>query len=510
MNWMQYLKLEMQLRLFERVKLKRLVLFGALILIAIWQLSFVPGGRHLTNLYKNGASTGIQEGTDKFFYFYYHLGLFPVYSSQAVQGDSKEEAREIIEHHGDTLYMEYHHVVRAGDLGRIWTFLPKALFTGSTKNLSVLQTHIALFVFALLALFYSFWRQGYGALGLILIIFLGSNPFQLYEVYGNENVFSWPISVACLLLAFHLPLILGSEKKKNFRPYYKWALPIATGLFLATVRQIRAEPAAMILGVTFVYLTVSGERWRNRFGLTLLLGLFYWSGAHFWQHYFDAKYEKAVQTVQAAGGDLYTGPREFNHSHWHPIFCGLGDFDKKYGYDWNDPVGYAYARPFMEAKLGVKLPDMDGCCATKVFYDAQKHYYMRPYEMPIYDVVLREKILHDITHDPLWYAGILWNRFKRNLRELPPPSLTIRQGTLPIPIRAWVFLMFFFALVALKRWELVKLVVFTVPLGATSMLVYSYGGLSFYNIWHLVTAAIMVAVLLEVALSYGLILKGRT
>ena len=27
------------------------------------------------------------------------------------------------------------------------------------------------------------------------------------------------------------------------------------------------------------------------------------------------------------------------HAFWYPVFCGLGDFDTKYGYEWNDRVG---------------------------------------------------------------------------------------------------------------------------------------------------------------------------
>ena len=67
------------------------------------------------------------------------------------------------------------------------------------------------------------------------------------------------------------------------------------------------------------------------------------------KNYFDNNFNETYSLVKKNNGHVYDGGRISGHMLWHPIFCGLGDFDKKYGYKWNDRLAYEYAIPVLKA-----------------------------------------------------------------------------------------------------------------------------------------------------------------
>src|SRR5690606_8937827 len=106
------------------------------------------------------------------------------------------------------------------------------------------------FIVALSALFASMWWVRRPVLGGLLVALLGSNPFQLFEVNGRENVFGINISVAILLLAIHVPLL-----QRWWRPHPRWVFlwPLCVGVLMSTVRTVRSEPVTIVLAAAATY-----------------------------------------------------------------------------------------------------------------------------------------------------------------------------------------------------------------------------------------------------------------
>jgi hypothetical protein len=152
--------------------------------------------------------------------------------------------------------------------------------------------------------------------------------------------------------------------------------------------------------------------------------------------------------VKAAGGHPYDGPRHIHHFVWHALWCGLGDFDTRYGYEWNDVKGVEYAMPIMKARgfvaVGhprIKPQPFDGLTLW-VYWDRGRKYARTLFETPEYAAVIREKVIHDITRDPGWFLTILAKRAWRILTSATPPSLAMGDGrnvSLPAS-RLWGFL----------------------------------------------------------------------
>ena len=474
-----------------------LPLLLGLVLIPLWQSTFALDPDGLDWRYRINAATGLHD-EDRFVYFHYYLGLYPVATTAEHVAFSREGARRIFAEQGDTLLMEWGHTLRYGDLGRMFLCLPSAWWRGSPGHLTVRPVHAAVFIVALMALFAAFWWANQLVLGVVSVLLLGSNPFQLHAVYAEENVFGWPISTALAVIALHLPLLCARKPARG----YVWAVPIAAGLLLATVRQIRSEPVPILLSAFFAYLVMCGEKWRVRLALVGLLAGTFAATSYGWKAYFDFKFRQAFRAVEAAGGHPYAGPRDLHHMFWHPVWCGLGDFDTKYGYSWTDVAAARYALPILKAKYGVEVPEWDQSSHSfDAHWDKNGKYYKTPYELPHYAEVLRDKVLHDISHDPLWYAGILARRVWRLLSETTPVRLSVWKAHLTLPMHGLLVVPVLAFLAWTRRWMLLELLCLSLPLSLTALLIYSGDGMCWYSCYHVFAAAILLAGLIRIGAS---------
>ena len=507
---LSFLDLVLQRRLFERKWARAAVLVLGCALIPLWQHSFARNPSALDATLKHSASSGLQYRRDgaargvqapvRFVYFYHYLGLYPVATElDARELDySGEGARKLLATRGDTLLMEIGHTVRSAEPGRILLYLPDVWVRGDVRQPRVRTGHCIVFAAALVALFVGCWAVRQPLLGLQLVAFLGSNPYQLHEVYGNENVFGWMITTGVLVLALHLPLM----QRRRPHGLVLWAAPLATGLILATVRQVRPEPVAMIVSAGLCCLLVAGVRWWERLALVAALLVSFVAVSKAWERYFDRLYDRALDTVTAAGGHPYTGPREHYHMGWHNVWCGLGDFASDRGYRWNDSVAKMYARPILEEKYNEIMGDVNwhtGVCEGQ-YWDEARKYYRMAHELPHYEQVVRDKVLDDVLDDPLWYLGILLRRARRILSETTPISVSWGGTRLRVPIHGGLIFALAALLVALRGWPFLKLVAFLIPLSFPALLVYSARGMCYYSCYHVVTAAVGLCLLLEAGL----------
>jgi len=492
-----FLSLERLSRVPEGPRARVALLVLGCVLIPAWQGGFWAARDRLSDRYRLQASTGLL-AQDKFVYFLYYLGLFPVATEREDLAYSRDGARELIARHGDTLLMEWKNSYRSGSLGTTLLYLPDALLKGAPREPSVRPCNAMALTAGLVALFVSFWYVRQPILGLVLAVLLGSNPFQLHEVYARENTFGWPITAAVWLLALHVPL-LGERRAARG---YLWAVPVAAGLLLASVKQVRPEPLVLILSPLGCYLLLAQASWLVRVGLVLVLVAAYGVGTWAWAHFFDAKFAQAQRVVAAAGGHPYVGPRSHNHLFWHPIWCGLGDFDSTHGYKWDDQAAADYALPILERDYGVKVP---ATARTRVlfentYWDKAGRYYVMPYELPHYEDVVRDKVLGDIARDPLWYLGILAQRAWRIVRQTTPPRIAIGTLGFEVPMHGLLTVPVLALLAARRCWMMLKLVGFVLPLSLPALLIFSGLGLCHYSCYHLIVTALIAAWLIEAAL----------
>lgn len=489
-----FLELPNQHEIFKNKQLrKRWFLFGCLFII-IWQMSFflfpeqLPGisddykkitSADLQKLdikyakYKMIASWGMFEQS-KFVYFHYYLNLFPIATLMDNPVQSKEGAKQIIANHGGSLVNEIGTTVKYGDFGRLFLFLPWCYLTGSAENPTVIPFHGFMFILALILLYIAFWRIRLELFGAIIVLFLGSNPFQIFEVYRRDNVFGWPITTAILILALHVPLLKKQKPEPNV---IFWATPVITGSFLAFMGQVRNESVAIIISVALCYFFIPKISLLKHFSLLCLLLFSFFIGNYSWESYFSYKTKQAETIVATSGGTPYLGQRFNTHLLWHPIFTGLGDFDNKYGYGWDDGVAAMYAKSVLK-----------------------EEYVSGPIdEHPRYSKIIREKVLHDIKKDPLWYTKIILRRVIKSIYSTTPVSLSAGrinlrlfhfQGFMLIPMLCLLYWM--------RSWMFLKILLFTLPLSLPNIAIYSGMGMTNYAIFHLFTTAILIAWVIEI------------
>jgi hypothetical protein len=520
---------QLELPLQQRVTAGRgrwWILIAGLLALVLWQSVFY---RHafpsytLRSTHVLKASGGVLQWQQDFVYFLYYLGLFPVATTTEDREFSREGAERLLATQGQTLVMERFWTIRYGDLLKTYLYLPYAHLKGTPGERPLLvPANAAAWTLALAALFVAFWKVGHAPLGAILVVLLGSNPFQVTEVYARNNVFGWVITTGVLVLALHVPLLRGRRSS----PAYTWLLPVVTGLLLASIRQIRTEPTVVAASALAAYVTARQLAPRVRAALVLLLATTFWAGSAAWTRYFDQKFAEAYRVVKAAGGHPYDGPRQVYHFFWHALWCGLGDFDTRYGYEWNDLAAMAYALPILEAR-GFRAegypalePQPYDSLTLGVYWDRGRKYARTIFELPQYADVIRDKLLHDVSHDPAWYLGILGKRAWRLFTTTTPPSLSLgdgRRASLPErPIWGALALGVALLLLQARRGFLLKVLLFTLPVSTTPLLVYSGQGAVYYNVAHLVAFAFCAAWALEALLCWlsrrvvlGLVWRGR-
>ena len=116
---------------------------------------------------------------------------------------------------------------------------------------------------SLVCLFVSLCLVDHRMLATLLVGLLGSNPFQLYHLYvPPEIIWAYPMCVASLMLALNAPLILARKPNRA-----AFVLPLLSGVFLASVREVRTEPALVGAALVVTYAIAAKTGWRGRVAL---------------------------------------------------------------------------------------------------------------------------------------------------------------------------------------------------------------------------------------------------
>ncbi len=448
--------------------------------------------------FREGTALGLCADVRIFFPFFYYFGQLPVGAigmGPQPHPFTDAAARALIEKSGSLFRNEFSkpcNTARYGDLAKIFLFWPAAILSGNPLPPSVLPANAMFFSAGLVAVLIGFWRAGYATLGLLIVLFVGSNPFQLFEVYSRENVFSLPISTALLVLGTHVRWMVGSGRIDRSA----WLTAALTGVFLASVREARADSVLLALAIPGIYLTVPGSPWRNKLALVLVFAASALLTAQLWGVYFEKKFREAQEFVQSAGGIPYTGPRTQHHALWHNLFTGLGDFDTEKGYSWDDRVAYAYAAPILRSRYQLDHTYSGGFYFEES-YDETGDYLISPQDFPEYTEVIREKVVADVLGDPGWYLGILGRRFLAIMSRTTPIGVGLGTWWLGTPFSGWLVVPTLIAVVVLRKAFLAKLLLFSFPLSLSALLVFCGPGSTYYAIFHTLTICVWFQLLLE-------------
>jgi hypothetical protein len=290
-----------------------------------------------------------------------------------------------------------------------------------------------------------------------------------------------------------------SERSPKLDKYYPWIASLVTAVVMSSIRTVRSEPMPMLLGAVLVYTTLTKTAWWKRIALVVVLASTFTVANIGYAKHLQKKFDEAAQVIRDVGGEPYTGPLRVYHEFWHAVFCGLGDFDKKYGYEWNDLKAYRLVYPHLQEWH----PDLHlnpNTAPQSFYYDQAKKYpvYYGEVDERYHDIV-KNKILGDIKSDPKWYIDILEQRVWRILTDTTP--VTIATPTLQLQTKSALFGLGAIPLLGFllwtRRWFLAKLLVFSTPLAIPALVIYSDRGMAWYSCFHIFSAVIMAALMVE-------------
>lgn len=478
---------------------RRGLVYGALfiLILTVWQSGFLadPGSiSDREDVFRLDASVGIY-GMDRFVYFYYHLGLFPVMldSTEDLE-DSPQAAQRYLETRSDSILMEVPEFpcIQYGELGRILLYMPAAFLRGTAQDPKVWPFHAFLFQISLVVIFLASCHANRRVLGLLLILFLGSNPYQLYEVYCRNNLHSLSITTFALMYGIWTACIYGSTAR-----WYLVAASVFSGFYLGTLTHIRTEPVTVLGSIVLVMIANTNLRTRFKGALIGALLSSFFLAMFAWQSYFDFKYEQAQAVVIKVGGHRFPGPRLNHHMLWHNLWMGFSDHDRKYGHKWDDRAGADRVRDELRSSYGIDFPESDQkhYFWPDLTWDEAGKYPKLPYAMPEYARCIRQVVLWQIQQDPLWFCEIIFHRIIQTFTMTTPLRITTSFGEVELPLSRGAGLLLFPVCVWLfwrREFGDLLTVVFFLPLSATAILVTSSKGALYISCYHIAAAAVAI------------------
>ncbi|GEM_PF-6176268 len=321
---------------------------------------------------------------------------------------------------------------------------------GGAENFLMGYPAVVAFIAALISLWVSFcWVKRY-AVGAITVLFLGSNPFQLGEVYRNASAFGWPITSAIFLFAGSIPFFY-----RRLNVWFAFGYAVLSGILMGCLALVRPECLFLVPSVCGVFWFTSRFDLRKRLaGIALHLGV--------------------VALVVAGGSSYLESKIEIKRHFWHSMYIGLGDFDQKYGHVPSDEQAYLVAS------------DVAGDVASEDIVST-----------PAYEPLMAKLFAMRVGGDPVWYAGILARRVFRILTDTTP--LSVQFGSYRIAAH-WSGLFWILALglaVYRRKKRDIGMLLFTLPMSLSAVMIYSGEGQAFYSLSHLMAAMVLVSWLLE-------------
>ncbi len=461
------------------IKLRIWVAVLALLIVA-WQVKYTSS-LVVSNEYTRRDASGLMiEHARPFIYFYFYKSLYPLRTSYEEYVYSKEGAEKLIKERPENLHMDNSWYIAWGEQGKTLLLLADAYLKGVPKDLSVIPINSILFITSLVLLYLAFEFSNKRGLGLLLIALLGSHRFQVYEVYTNENIFGFAITVMITLLAINLHLIFGAKHKK-----LAFVSACLSGIILGVMTHIRLETVTLGASCVLVYLTMKNTLPFRKLMLIGILILSFAVSAKSLELYFNKKSDETMSYLKARNVISYKELSSKNsyHTVWHPIFVGFGDFDKKYGFRWDDNSAYDYALPILKERY----PQKYASSSDREIITAD----------PRYNAIIRDKVINTIVHDPAWYINIIIQRADALFTKTVPVTLLLPYVNFDVPFKPWLFIPLVLFLTLKRDFELVKILLFSLAISASSIFIQSAHGILYSAAYHYVALAVLIHLLIS-------------
>lgn len=429
-----------------------------------------------SNAQRRSDASGFSHDKAKHFaYFHYYKNSFPLATLDTNITYSKDAAESLIENSGENLIMEYQHWSRLGENARIFAYLPNSILKGTPASPSIRLFNSLVFTICLVICYLGFAKNNQRAVGLSIITILLLTPYFRYEVYQNENIFGLLIPLFLACVALNLQLINKNSSIKKLI-----IIPLITGIIVGFFSEMRGEIIIIVASIILLYLFS-----KNLMILGKILAIIILVGSVFTTKksivsYFGYKFDEAYQLVKEKGGHVYNGKRIEGHKFWHPVYCGLGDFDNKFDYEWNDRAAYKYALPILKEKYNSNIK-YSGKLHLDNYYDRDHLYYIKFDEIDEYEEIVKNKVINDIRNNPLWYAKIIIKRINRILSE-----------TLPFHWIGWIGIPFLIFLYIKKQWFDLMILLAGLPLSFTPLFIYSGGNSTYNSVFGIIILALLI------------------
>lgn len=474
-------------QLCQSKKLLYIVLFS--IAFVVWLMYILSMPLQYTDIQSRKDASGYEfEYGKRFLYFYYYTGHFPLTTTDSPLVYSTQGAKNQIVMHGNNLLMEYKHWSRLGEHARIWCLMPAAWWRMSPQYPTLTIFNALLFAISLMTLYHGFYRSGNALAGILSLFIIFITPFFWYEIFENQNIFALLHCVFFIIIGFVLPYILQAKKLNISTIFFLTIIAMVIGVS----SEMRNETIVLLAVFIIAILFFKSPTYLQKLGWVIWAVCICFASKKSVRFYFEKKYEVCMQLVRGMGGHVYTGNRIAGHNFWHPIFCGLGDFDTQKGYAWHDTVAYHYAMPLLQKQVNMPLY-YSGNYHLDNYYDSAHRYYIKFDEIPQYEQIIKEKVLHDIQSEPLWYIEILGKRF-----------LHILYCTLPFPFLGFMAILASIYFVTKRKYDYLKIILLALPLSANALLVYAEKGATYNGM-----LGFMFLICLLLALCKGEILISR-
>lgn len=455
-----------------------------------WQLGIAKGAPiRLEKSERVEAAQGTcGEPSEKFFYFYYYLGLVPVTSRLSVDQFSEAAARIFAEKSGQSLSNDLNtacSVGRLGDWGRFFLYVPNAWLRKTAQNPSMILATSAAFIVSLVGMLAAAFLHRRVLLGITIILLVGSYKIQLFWAYFINNIHGFLITTTLLLLAVNFRFVC----QRNVPPLFRdWIIALVSGVTLACVRTARGDALPLIGGIVLVYL-LSGQRLRRSVLLSVTAVSSLLIVSRSFDAYFEFKSRQSRAFITSVGGTIYASEPKLQHSFWHPFAAGLGDFGRDRGFLWEDGVIYKMALPQLNQKMGRNF-SVEGYHFVEPSMRPEQ--YLKPETMKEYEEVLQEIVLTTIKNNPEWYLTILKKRIILLLTSMQKIRIGWSTGEILLPFSPWIILLAVLLSGFLKRFEHYKLLLFVLPTAFIPIVIFSGLGTVNFSIIHLMVAAIIV------------------
>jgi len=477
-----------------------LLLISLLIFIGLWQCTLALDGRSGQKYEEFGIhhSCGVSFADPEhvFAYGLYYWGLFPVFPRRDLlpkefayneEFYSREGSNKILNAFGYSLRMDMNGIFRMGHVFNLWLPYIVAIFKGGVEGVNFIPINGVYFTVALLFLVSFFWIYGKGLLGLIICLLIGSYPFQLYSVYYQDNIFSYMISTLILVTAFFTPFIFN--KKTNMTE--RICLLGMSGIWLGIAFLMRTDCFSVFFPCCVIILLYKHANIRAKAGWLIYFFIMFYATVSLFHGFFDYKFNQAVRVVEEKGGVPFTGGRLKNHHFWHTIWCGMSDFDKKYGHSWEDYVAEMKAKPVLKEKYGIDVGPIK-------YHNRPTDNYLSPQYPDEYNNVMRYLVFEDLKKDPLWYIGILMSRFKKIFFSSIQPQINLGIGNrILLPTPKIFYFILPVILVIVRAWGYVRLLLISMGSAIIPICVTTYSNYNYYSIVHLFIAALLFYIIIK-------------